>query len=102
MPKLKPGTILPTDNEDKAIIQQAKEDNTLLTDEQLAAMEPITGLPQLKALAKRGRPPKDNPKKSTTIRLNAEVLDFFKGHGKGWQTEINDILQEYVTSHHAG
>jgi len=53
-------------------------------------------------LAKRGRPPKDNPKKSTTIRLNAEVLDFFKGHGKGWQTEINDILQEYVTSHHAG
>jgi len=102
MPKLKPGTVLPTDKEDKAITQQAKEDNTLLTDEQLAAMKPIAEFPKLKALAKRGRPPKSNPKKSTTIRLNAEVLDFFKDHGKGWQTEINDILQKYVTSQHSG
>ena len=48
-----------------------------------------------------GRPKLANPKKSTTIRLNAEVLDFFKAHGKGWQTKINDILQKYVDSHHA-
>ena len=101
MPKLKPGTILPTDKEDKAIAQQAREDNTLLTDEQLAAMKPIAVFPQLKTLAERGRSPKSNPKKSTTISLNAEVLDFFKGRGKGWQTEINNILQEYVNSHHA-
>ena len=46
MTKLKPGTILPTDKEDKAITQQAKEDNTLLTDEQLATMKPITELLQ--------------------------------------------------------
>jgi uncharacterized protein (DUF4415 family) len=48
-----------------------------------------------------GRPILANPKKSTTIRLNAEVLDFFKSQGKGWQTKINDILQKYVNSHHA-
>jgi uncharacterized protein (DUF4415 family) len=47
-----------------------------------------------------GRPKLANPKKSTTIRLNAEVLDFFKSQGKGWQTKINDILQKYVNSHH--
>ncbi len=47
-----------------------------------------------------GRPKLENPKQSTTIRLNAEVLDFFKSQGKGWQTQINDILQKYVNSHH--
>ena len=45
-----------------------------------------------------GRPRLNKPKKSTTIRLNAEVLDFFKAHGKGWQTKINDVLQDYVES----
>jgi len=101
MPKLKPGTILPTDKENKIINRQAKKDNTLFTDEQLSAMKPITEFPQLTASLKRGRPPKNNPKKSTTVRLDAEVLDFFKAHGKGWQTKINDILQKYVNSHHA-
>lgn len=47
-----------------------------------------------------GRPKLKNPKKSTTIRLDAEVLDFFKSQGKGWQTRINDILQKYVDSQH--
>ena len=46
-----------------------------------------------------GRPKSANPKKLTTIRLDAEVLDFFKGQGKGWQTRINAILQDYVASH---
>lgn len=100
MLKLKTGTILPTDKEDRVITLQAKEDNTLFTDNQLAAMKPIAEFTHLKTLAKRGRPLKNNPKKSTTIRLNAEVLDFFKAYGKGWQTEINDILQKYVNSHH--
>lgn len=101
MPKLKSGTILPTDKEDMVITQHAMEDNTLLTDDQLAAMKPVSEFPQMKTLANRGRPPKTNPKKSTTIRLNAEVLDFFKANGKGWQTKINDILQQYVDSHHS-
>ncbi len=39
-------------------------------------------------------------KKQLTIRLNGEIIDFFKAQGKGWQTEINDILQKYVNSHH--
>jgi uncharacterized protein (DUF4415 family) len=101
MPKLKKGTVIPTDSEDRIITRQAAEDNTLLSDKQLDAMKPVTDNPVLKAQVKRGRPPKDKTKKSTTIRLNGEILDFFKGRGKGWQTEINDILQKYVNSHHA-
>ena len=101
MPKLKPGTVLPTNEEDRIITRQATEDGTLLTDEQLAEMRPISEFPQLRGLVKQGRPPKSNPKKSTTIRLDAEVLDFFKGQGKGWQTKINAVLQDYMKSHHA-
>ncbi len=99
MPKLKKGTIIPTNEQDIIITRQAIEDNTLLTDEQLAAMRPVGDNPVLKALVKRGRPPKSNPKKSTTIRLDSEVLDFFKAQGKGWQTKVNDILHNYVDSH---
>ena len=38
-------------------------------------------------------------KQSTTIRLDSEIIDFFKSKGKGWQTEINDVLQRYVNAH---
>ncbi|MGM0426764.1 MAG: BrnA antitoxin family protein [Thermodesulfobacteriota bacterium] len=53
---------------------------------------------EMRAGIKGGRPRSTNPKKSTTIRLNAEVLEYFKAQGKGWQTKINDVLQEYVDS----
>lgn len=101
MPKLKANTIIPTDEENKIISEQARNDDTVLTDEQLRKMKPILEFTELHALAKRGRPRKFNPKQSTTIRLDAEVLGFFKQHGKGWQTEINDILLNYVEEHRA-
>ena len=61
---------------------------------------PLSKKEMLKGIRKTGgRPKLVNPKKSTTIRLNAEVLEFFKACGNGWQTKINDILQKYVDSH---
>lgn len=36
------------------------------------------------------------PKKSISIRLDEEVIDFFKATGKGYQTRINAILRHYV------
>ncbi|OQY17822.1 MAG: hypothetical protein B6I36_08375 [Desulfobacteraceae bacterium 4572_35.1] len=99
MPKLKPETIIPTDEENNTINEQARSDDTVLTDQQLATMKSISEFPELRALAKLGRPHKMNPKQSTTIRLDAEVLVFFKQHGKGWQTEINAILRDYVQEH---
>jgi uncharacterized protein (DUF4415 family) len=47
-------------------------------------------------LKRRGRPPKNTPKQSTTLRLSAEVLEFFKAGGKGWQSRIDAVLKEYV------
>lgn len=35
-------------------------------------------------------------KKSISIRLDEEVIDFFKSTGKGYQTRMNAILRHYV------
>jgi uncharacterized protein (DUF4415 family) len=46
-----------------------------------------------KAEVRRGRPPLDNPKVSTTIRLDADVIEKFRATGPGWQSRINEILK---------
>jgi uncharacterized protein (DUF4415 family) len=35
-------------------------------------------------------------KQSVTIRLDADVLDWFKSQGKGYQTRINAVLRMYM------
>lgn len=48
-------------------------------------------------LIRRGRPRKPNPKTQVTLRLNPEVVEFFKSTGDGWQTRMNDILEVFVS-----
>jgi len=38
-------------------------------------------------------------KKPVTLRLDRDVLDWFKSTGKGYQTRINAILRSYVEAH---
>ncbi len=41
-------------------------------------------------------------KKQLTLRLDADVIDWFKTHardGEGYQTDINRALREYVAQH---
>jgi len=45
-----------------------------------------------------GRPPLANPKRATTIRLDADVMDAFRHTGAGWQTRINAVLREAVAA----
>ncbi|WP_164561436.1 BrnA antitoxin family protein [Nitratidesulfovibrio vulgaris] len=45
--------------------------------------------------ARRVPPPR---KKQVTLRLDAEVLEWFKQQGKGYQTTINAILRAYKES----
>jgi uncharacterized protein (DUF4415 family) len=37
-------------------------------------------------------------KKQLTIRLDADVLDWLRGHGRGYQTRINRILRVVMES----
>ncbi len=39
------------------------------------------------------------PKKSLTLRLDADVLEWFREQGKGYQTRINAILRTYMKVH---
>jgi uncharacterized protein (DUF4415 family) len=35
-------------------------------------------------------------KKPVSIRLDADIIDFFKAQGAGYQTRINAVLRHYV------
>ena len=49
------------------------------------------------AVLKRGRGPQKTPTKvSTTIRLDADVLAYFRASGRRYQTQINDELRKVV------
>lgn len=41
-------------------------------------------------------PPSPANKRPVTIRLDPEVIDHFKGQGRGWQTRINAVLKAFV------
>lgn len=36
------------------------------------------------------------PKEKIAIRIDAEVLDWFKDQGPGWQTRMNAVLKAYM------
>jgi uncharacterized protein (DUF4415 family) len=36
------------------------------------------------------------PKNPVSIRLDSDVLDFFKASGKGYQTRINSVLRHFM------
>jgi uncharacterized protein (DUF4415 family) len=38
-------------------------------------------------------------KQAVTIRLDADVLEWFKGQGTGYQTRINQLLRQYMRAH---
>lgn len=92
MPKLKPGTILPTVAEDAAITKAALQDPDAspYSDEEWAAVKPLRG---------RGRPAGSGTKVATNIRLDRDVGEAFKQTGEGWQTRLNDALREWARDH---
>lgn len=105
MPKLKVGTILPTADEDAAIDAGIASDadtrewtvDDFRSAKQASAMFPPEVFAALVAKRPRGRPRADETKVFTAIRLDADLLEAFKSNGKGWQTRINEALQEQMT-----
>ncbi len=37
----------------------------------------------------------DRPKTQLTVRLDADIVDWFKAQGKGYQTRINAVLRMF-------
>ena len=42
------------------------------------------------------------PKRAVSLRLDADVLDFFKAQGKGYQTRMNAVLRAYMEAQKKG
>lgn len=36
------------------------------------------------------------PKQQLTVRLDTDVIDFFKAQGKGYQTRMNAVLRQFM------
>ncbi|MEY2834275.1 MAG: hypothetical protein RLZZ574_3535, partial [Cyanobacteriota bacterium] len=39
-------------------------------------------------------------KSQVTLRIDSDVLKWFKSQGKGYQTQINSLLRAYMEAHH--
>lgn len=54
-----------------------------------------TGVAELRA--KRGRPPKaaNEKKAQIALRVDADVLAWYRAQGEGWQTRMNAVLKAY-------
>jgi len=48
-------------------------------------------------LVQRGRPKSDDPKQLVSLRLDAEVLRWFKSTGAGYQSRMGAILKSHMT-----
>jgi len=44
-------------------------------------------------LIRRGRPLSEHPKEAIKLRIDPDVLAYFRATGPGWQTRINDALR---------
>ena len=51
-----------------------------------------------RAVVRRGLKPKE-PKVQLTIRMDKEVLEWFRARGRGYQTHISSLLRAYMEAH---
>jgi len=78
----------PTPEEDAAIMRAIAEDPDAAPD----LSRPVPGIRFLG----RGRPELLIKKKAINIRLDPDLLTYFKSKGPGWQTLINETLRKAV------
>jgi uncharacterized protein (DUF4415 family) len=45
-------------------------------------------------IVRRGRPALATPKQAVSLRLDPDVIAYFKAGGPGWQTRINERLRQ--------
>ena len=53
-----------------------------------------------RGLVRRGLKPTSR-KQQLTIRVDGDVLDWYKRQGQGYQTKINSLLRAYMEAHKA-
>ena len=51
-----------------------------------------------RGIVRRGLKPVP-PKKQLTLRMDSDVIEWFKNQGRGYQTKINSLLRAYMEEH---
>jgi len=83
------------------------DDNPELTEEFFANARPAIEVLEeqfgkaavKKFLKARGRPRKAAPKIQMTFRFDPDIIETFRATGRGWQSRVNQVLREWVSSH---
>jgi len=99
------GNIVSYTSEELAAMRARGEDKSdyaranAMTDEEIAAA--IASDPDEAGIVwsdewMKGSPPP--PKQAVSLRLDPDVLDFFRKDGPGYQTRINSVLRAYMHS----
>ncbi|HEX3862324.1 MAG TPA: BrnA antitoxin family protein [Stellaceae bacterium] len=70
------------------------DDAPHLTREWFKAGEIMDGDRLIRPAKAIGRPKKAAPKEAVNIRLDPEVLSYFRATGPGWQSRINEALRK--------
>lgn len=82
----------------KSLTDWARVDSLTDQDIDFSDCPEITPEMFARAVVRRGLKPA--PKKvQLTLRLDSEVLAWFKARGRGYQTEINTLLRAYMEAH---
>ncbi len=75
---------------------EGRTDWDRLRREEAAGLEPVRDDDEGEFDWSRARLEMPRPKQAISMRLDADVLDFFKAQGKGYQTCINMVLRSYM------
>ena len=55
-----------------------------------------------KAVVRRGLKPPVQRKVQVTVRVDSDVLEWYRARGRGYQTKINALLRAYMEAYKAG
>ncbi|RYE08194.1 MAG: hypothetical protein EOP22_14685 [Hyphomicrobiales bacterium] len=77
------------------------EENPLWTEEDFAKAIPFPELARQMGWKMPGRPKAAVTKVPTNLRLDPDILAYFKADGEGWQTRINAVLAKHVKAANA-
>jgi uncharacterized protein (DUF4415 family) len=93
---MKNSTISPTST--KALTDWGRVD--ALTDEEIDLSDCPEVTPEMfaRAVVREGLKPRPN-KEQLTLRVDSDVLVWFKARGRGYQTQINALLRAYMDAH---
>lgn len=85
--------LMPSIKDNAKIVAAAKADPDAkpMTKAQLDALVPIRAV--------RGRPKSENKKLLLSVRYSAEVVEYFRATGEGWQARMDNVLRQYVNKH---